>query len=433
MSKPFKVRYQGRILAIGKNYLTSFDVFQKEVAKRFGLNEQSLLFNYVDDEGDNIELMNEDDFETYNGIEKKSIIDVKINDEFEKELKDLDKQRSLQSLSQHNEIYSQQQYVNDNQDLCMNSFNCNDKFLLAQQNENNFIQQQFQHNQQPQHKSISQQIIQPVLYHNDNNNVNTFNNQLLLNSNPLNIQQISNNNYPHFNEPEIIPQPIPNNNYPILPQIEPKESIIKEQNIAVFEEEITFEVACKECSSFPLTNQIFRCQKCKFYICSYCIFTFKQKHLHPLKSITSIPEFEKEEGIPYSQLFNTQFNSYLEINQKPPVNSLINQETGHMKNPYLINDGNNKSYEIKEKDVLGNFIHSIKTVPNKIKDAIQDLDSRNKNSNSAEIKKLPLIQQARRKYSLHSFTDGQIEYALRQSNNDIDQAVALLLNDNHFA
>ena len=78
MSKPFKVRYQGRILAIGKNYLTSFDVFQKEVAKRFGLNEQSLLFNYVDDEGDNIELMNEDDFETYNGIEKKSIIDVKI-------------------------------------------------------------------------------------------------------------------------------------------------------------------------------------------------------------------------------------------------------------------------------------------------------------------------------------------------------------------
>ena len=432
MSKPFKVRYQGRILAIGNNYLTSFDVFQKEVAKRFGLNEQCMLFNYVDDEGDNIELMNEDDFETYKGIEKKSIIDVKIDEDLEKDLKDLDKQKCLLSLNQHNEIYSQQQYVNDNQNLSINSFNCNNKFLLAQQNENNFIQQQFQHNQQPQHNSIPPQIINPGLYHN-NNNINSFNDQIPLSSNFFNIHSISDNNYPSFNEPAFIPRPLPNNNYPIQPQIESKESIIKKQNIAVCEEEITFEVACKECSSFPLSNQIFRCQKCKFYICSSCIFAFKQKHPHSLKSITSFLEFEKEEGIPYSQLFNTQFNSYLEINQKPPVNSLINQETGHMKNPYLINDGSNKSYEIKDKDVFGNFIHSIKSVPNKIKDAIQDLDSKNNKSVSAEIKKLPLIQQARRKYALHSFTDGQIEYALRQSNNDIDQAVALLLNDNHVS
>ena len=396
-TKQFKVRCQGKIHVISSNAVSNFSEFKREVLKRFAIDEhylQFLAFTYLDEDNDIIELANDDDFDNVRQMEKKTVIEVKVNQELvakynqskqkkmvttvnkigsekdeskSKEIKKVYEFYKKEEISNKKEINNgvvkedgnnKQKEVDVNANVNMKNVNVknNEQQQQLHQNINDVFdvnQVYLQHNelqkeacvqpqqqQQQQHMKVnSQPQIQQNLPHVNipviqQQQQNLFMRQPIIQPiqqiHPIQpIQQI----HPiqpmqpiqpvHPIQPIKPIQPIHHSQHiqpiqPIQPQnpfipinqqnkIEPIENInnsIQNNNNT----EIFFEVGCKECSSYPLYNLIFKCPKCKFYLCRKCEPSFSAKHPHAIISIRTLTDFQNAEGVFYKNNNNNNNN-----------------------------------------------------------------------------------------------------------------------------
>ena len=361
-TKQFKVRCQGKIHVISSNSVSNFNEFKREVLKRFSIDEhylQFLAFSYLDEDNDAIELANDDDFDNVRQIEKKTVIEVKINQELvakynqskqkkivgslnkngnekeeskkkkNKNVYEFYKKEEINNKKEKNDVVVVNDNVNKNKEVNVNvnnneqQKNINDVFdvnqVYLQQNDLQQElcvqpqQQQDQHMEmdvQPQIKQNPPQLNVPVVQQQPNPFVCQLPKQIQQNSfhcqdpnpfiqpsqpmqpiqpirpiQPIQHMQPQNQFIPNIQQDRI--EPMENNN-----------DSIQNNN------EIFFEVGCKECSSYPLYNLIFKCPKCKFYLCKKCEPLFSAKHSHAIISIRTLTDFQNAEGVFYKNSSN---------------------------------------------------------------------------------------------------------------------------------
>ena len=176
---------------------------------------------------------------------------------------------------------------------------------------------------------------------------------------------------------------------------------------------VVFDVGCKECSSYPITGTIFRCLKCKFFICEKCEVTFGETHQHALIKIRNHSTMKDSDFLAYT-------NSIMFSQIQEPQISKINQPQLNQKAP-------------QEENII---VSSVKQIPNtlmnipgKIKGLIHgnNNDADNQQERAKKIANMNPVQQMRMLYQLSAFTDAQIETALKQSNFNKEEAMLKLL------
>ena len=177
--------------------------------------------------------------------------------------------------------------------------------------------------------------------------------------------------------------------------------------------QIVFDVGCKECSSYPINGIVFRCLKCKFFICEKCEVNFGENHQHALIKIRNHTTMKDSDFLAYT---NSIMFSQIQEPQLSKINqSQLNQKAAH------------------EENII---VSSVKQIPNtllniqgKIKGLIHGNNNEADNNQQERAKKIANmnpVQQMRVLYQLSSFTDAQIENALKQSNFNKEEAILKL-------
>lgn len=176
--------------------------------------------------------------------------------------------------------------------------------------------------------------------------------------------------------------------------------------------QIVFDVGCKECSSYPINGTVFRCLKCKFFICEKCEVNFGENHQHALIKIRNHTTMKDSDFLAYT-------NSIMFSQIQEPQLSKINQSQSNQKS-------------VQENIIVS----SVKQIPNtllniqgKIKGLIHGNNNEADNNQQERAKKIANmnpVQQMRMLYQLSEFTDAQIENALKQSNFNKEEAILKL-------
>jgi hypothetical protein len=176
--------------------------------------------------------------------------------------------------------------------------------------------------------------------------------------------------------------------------------------------QIVFDVGCKECSSYPINGTVFRCLKCKFFICEKCEVNIGENHQHALIKIRNHTTMKDSDFLAYT-------NSIMFSQIQEPQLSKINQSQSNQKS-------------VQENIIVS----SVKQIPNtllniqgKIKGLIHGNNNEADNNQQERAKKIANmnpVQQMRMLYQLSEFTDAQIENALKQSNFNKEEAILKL-------
>ena len=177
--------------------------------------------------------------------------------------------------------------------------------------------------------------------------------------------------------------------------------------------QIVFDVGCKECSTYPINGTVFRCLKCKFFICEKCEVNFGENHQHALIKIRNHTTMKDSDFLAYT-------NSIMFSQIQEPQLSKINQSQSNQKAAH-------------EENII---VSSVKQIPNtllniqgKLKGLIHGTNNDADNNQQERAKKIANmnpVQQMRVLYQLSAFTDAQIENALKQSNFNKEEAMLKL-------
>ena len=167
--------------------------------------------------------------------------------------------------------------------------------------------------------------------------------------------------------------------------------------------QIEFDAGCKSCSTYPLYGTVYRCARCKFFVCERCEEVFGEEHEHALIQIRNEDQMKDSSNLAYT-------NSIM-FTQKLCVQSQMSE----VKQP-----GDDKMNSQV-------FINSVKKIPNKLKEIPDKIKGFFSNVYNGNTDVNTLVKQMRKDYSLVNYTDIQIENALKQSNYNKEEALLKLL------
>lgn len=167
--------------------------------------------------------------------------------------------------------------------------------------------------------------------------------------------------------------------------------------------QIEFDVGCKSCSAYPVYGTVYRCARCKFYVCGKCEEVFGDQHEHALIQIRNEEHMKDSNNLAYtnSLMFTQKLNSQVQMSE-------VKQDEDKT-NPKVI-------------------MNSVKNIPNKLKEIPDKIKGFLSNVYSVSVDINTLIKEMRNDYSLVNYSDIQIENALKQSNYNKEEALLKLLN-----
>jgi hypothetical protein len=250
---------------------------------------------------------------------------------------------------------------------------------------------------------------------NDNNNIINNKNNIIYNNNLVgdNRQQRNNDNNINNNR-NINNRQQPNNN-------DINNNMNNSQNLA-------FPVLCYFCGRDTLYKIMYYCKECKISFCMQCEIKYGHTHPHSYYKVQNTSQYEYLNIGVQSQLEKMMDDVGNKMGQA--YNSVLSYFGGNSNNNQNQNNGNrNNINNINDINNINN-INNVNNINN-----INDINNINNinNANSSQSSRqqhLHLIEMARSQYDLSNISDKQILDALKQSNNDIDAAVILLISQN---
>ena len=150
--------------------------------------------------------------------------------------------------------------------------------------------------------------------------------------------------------------------------------------------QIEFDVGCKSCSAYPVYGTVYRCARCKFYVCGKCEEVFGDQHEHALIQIRNEEHMKDSNNLAYtnSLMFTQKLNNQVQMSE-------VKQDENKT-NPKVIMNS------------VKNIPNKLKEIPDKIKGFLSNVYSGNVDINS-------LIKEMRTEYSLVNYSDIQIEHS----------------------
>ena len=167
--------------------------------------------------------------------------------------------------------------------------------------------------------------------------------------------------------------------------------------------QIEFDVGCKSCSAYPVYGTVYRCARCKFFVCGKCEEVFGEEHEHALIQIRTEEHMKDSNNLAYTNsiMFTQKVNIQAQMSE-------VKQEEEQKNSKVIMNS-------------VKNIPNKLKEIPDKIKGFLSNVYNGNVDVNT-------LIKEMRNDYSLVNYTDSQIENALKQSNYNKEEALLKLLN-----
>ena len=401
------------------NFSEKFDEFQKLLGEILGLTEDILTnvrLTYKDDDGDTIEIKNEEDYKLFIEEIKKNKIVIELLVEVKEESNILIKKCSSSLFS-----YVEKNSGNIN-NLSENIKEQQKSIEMTDEIKPNIIQNEIKEEQKGiinNENNINNNIINENNINNENNEINNNinNNNILIKNNNIesnlvinnpndkkqnrinlnNNVNIQNNNINNINN-KIPNQPRNSQiNNPQRPNIQNPQQIpqnLQIQNRNPYLYILSFPYACIICRRAPIYRAIFFCRECNMIICPQCELREGPTHLHPLYKAQNEAQFKD------LNIFNiTEMDKYM--------------------------DKIGVKLEDTYKSVLG-FFHK----NNNVNDINNNSNIENPNRSKLPVAKGPewlsLVHIARSNYDLKNITDLQIEQALIKTRGNIDEAVILL-------
>jgi hypothetical protein len=175
---------------------------------------------------------------------------------------------------------------------------------------------------------------------------------------------------------------------------------INNSNNRTFFQNPIFNVFCVNCKMNPIPKVVFYCIPIKCYICSKCEEKIGGNIAFPLVKICNYDALKNSLELEYAQPFTESFYSN-------------------------VKEGNNVSSAFPKDNLLLSNKDNIKHEA----ESIDKVKTHNENKIQININNLEiLIKKIKQEYSLNTFTNRQIENAIKKANGKFEQAIIYLIN-----
>ena len=362
----------------------------------------SLLLSYIDEDGDNIRLSTEDDYEIFfKQVIEKTVDKIKIvfnNNSV------LDEDRCIKCLEDALNYQEEQSkvYVDDDDNKNKNNNNNNGK-KDNQINENILLENKIEDNDNVLNE-IKIQEININEYQINDNEKNNQNNKNIKNSNNniiINDNYAGNNNYRK------------NENFDNL--INNIEDPINDNNNNNNEdiENFVYQYSCSACALCPILFVMYYCPECVLYLCEDCKKNMGN-HFHQFIKIES-----------KKQLLEIKEKENDEIERKRKKEDEYNNNN----NNNIINNPKQDINQENEKDKHKNFFEKCYNKAVKFYEGIKKkfiVEEDNGINLTEEMKYAKIAKKAKKTYDLKGIDNTQLIKALKQTNGNIDQAIIYL-------